>query len=278
MGFIVSKRELVWDLKGRDTYKKLSAWVDKYVDKEEITKSQFKRLYGPNGTKYQFTSGNIADVYIDRAAQFYVWLKDKDLKDIGEEDKEVNMNYFSVGDESIIFNNRGDVTSWKYDLTNITFLGTFIAIYTVDLGPITDEDKVRQTRVAIKLKQLNDIAFAELTKFLKFNFETDPILYNKYSDSDIAEYVKDQSKVHRVLDKLHELIDKAPANKAQSKVLPLRAAMEAGVISNSISHKAYVKEFGEVSRSRYSEYANGEGIETKYRRKIDPMIEEFKKL
>lgn len=92
-----------------------------------------------------------------------------------------------------------------------------------------------------------------------------------YSQSPFAlKYVNNPEKRQVVMATLHKLI--SSKDKPKLKMLPLRAAIEAGAISGNISYQDFFEEFGSVKMSSYYVWMNQK---TYLQEEIDPIIGVF---
>lgn len=92
-----------------------------------------------------------------------------------------------------------------------------------------------------------------------------------YTTHAFAIHVTNPDKIQEVMVMLHRKMKKGGSLKQW--MLPYRAAIEAGVISRTIKWKDFVDEFGEISSTTYSNYANRNGFYTA--EQLDDLVELF---
>lgn len=92
-----------------------------------------------------------------------------------------------------------------------------------------------------------------------------------YTTHAFAIHVTNPDKIQEVMTMLHRKMKKGGSLKQW--MMPYRAAIEAGVISRTIKCKDFVDEFGEISSTTYSNYANRNGFYTA--EQLDELVELF---
>lgn len=101
--------------------------------------------------------------------------------------------------------------------------------------------------------------------------EVQPVHLSDNSNSGIIRFFAQRSKARPILSWLHETTDDLETPK--ERLLNVRAVYEAGHFTQRIPYKAYVEEFGPITKSRYKHWM---GEELNYSKKdIDDIIEQF---
>lgn len=94
---------------------------------------------------------------------------------------------------------------------------------------------------------------------------------SNYEKSAFAiKYVVDASKRQAVMELLHRLMQ--IYDKPKMKLMPLRAAIEAGLVIGKIAHQDFVDEFGYICTSTFSIWTRQKNYEVS---QIDPIISQF---
>lgn len=86
-------------------------------------------------------------------------------------------------------------------------------------------------------------------------------------------YIVDQQKRSEIMNLLHQYYDKQ--NTPKLKLLPLRAAIEIGLVIGSISHKDYENEFGKISKTSFSNWIKKNKYNTSELESIYIVFEQF---
>lgn len=98
-----------------------------------------------------------------------------------------------------------------------------------------------------------------------------PVNTSDNSNTGIHRFFAQRSKAQPIITWLHETTDDLETPK--DRLLNVRAVYEAGHCTQRIPYKAYVEEFGPITKSRYKHWM---GEELNYTRKdIDDIIEQF---
>ena len=101
--------------------------------------------------------------------------------------------------------------------------------------------------------------------------EVQPISTKEDNQPGIIRFFAQRSKAQPILSWLHETTDDLETPK--ERLLNVRAVYEAGHCTQRFPYKAYVEEFGPITKSRYNHWM---GEELNYTRKdIDDIIEQF---
>ena len=101
--------------------------------------------------------------------------------------------------------------------------------------------------------------------------EVQPVPTKEDNTSGIIRFFAQRSKAQPILSWLHETTDDLETPK--ERLLNVRAIYEAGHCTQRFPYKAYVEEFGPITKSRYNHWM---GEELNYTRKdIDDIIEQF---
>ena len=98
-----------------------------------------------------------------------------------------------------------------------------------------------------------------------------PVNTSDNSNTGIHRFFAQRSKAQPIITWLHETTDDLETPK--ERLLNVRAVYEAGHCTQRFPYKAYVEEFGPITKSRYNHWM---GEELNYTRKdIDDIIEQF---
>ena len=101
--------------------------------------------------------------------------------------------------------------------------------------------------------------------------EVQPISTKEDNQPGIIRFFAQRSKAHPILKWLHETTDDLETPK--ERLMNVRAVYEAGHFTQRIPYKAYVEEFGPITKSRYKHWM---GEELNYSKKdIDDIIDQF---
>ena len=138
-----------------------------------------------------------------------------------------------------------------YMINNIT------ALYCVVMNSEHNNESKEQSNEEANTEESDNADHSEVVEVQNFS-QTRLIPYFSH-----REYAKE------ILEWLHNTTDGLKGPKRKLK--PIRAAYEAGVFTQLITHEDYVCEFGPIARSRYNDWM---GVDLRYKAtEIDPLIE-----
>ncbi len=168
----------------------------------------------------------------------------------------VNLNYYFIENPTIENNNLSYFNAMKI------------------LGPIVNFGTIQENNFYGKNEQQNnekkceeDVENVEHTEVVEV--QTNPT--KEDNQPRIIRFFAQRSKAQPILSWLHETTDDLETPK--ERLLNVRAVYEAGHCTQRFPYKAYVEEFGPITKSRYNHWM---GEELNYGRKdIDDIIEQF---